>query len=71
MRTLRFHLPVLAVSDEQDYLDIVTRVRGVVAALVDEASATLDVVVSGDACALLVKREVTEALLVGSVSVSV
>lgn len=66
MKTLRFQLPVLARGDEEAFLDIVTDVPGVMAALVDEESAWLDVVVSSDACAMLVKQEVVCALLVGS-----
>lgn len=65
MKTLRMHLAVLAVDDEADYLDLVTRVPGVVAALVDEATATLQVVVSKSASALLVQQQVRDALLAG------
>ena len=63
MKTLRIQLSVLAVDDEADLLDAVTAVPGVVAALVDEAAASIEVVVSRDASALLVERAVREALL--------
>ena len=69
MKTLRFHLPVLAADDEEDFLDLVTRIPGVVAAVVDEARAWLDVALSSEATGLLVKRAVQDALLVGSYAV--
>lgn len=70
MRTMRFRLPVLDKSEEGDFLDLVTRVPGVVAALVEEASATLSVVVSGQACALLVREQLEDALLLSSTGVA-
>ena len=42
-----------------------TRVPGVVAALVDETRAQLEVVVSSEAGALLVQQQVKDALLAG------
>lgn len=66
MRTIRIRFPVLAQRDEAPLLDLVTRVPGVVAALVDEAAATLEVVVSREASALLVERQVRDALWAGS-----
>lgn len=65
MKTLRIRLPVLAIADEADLLDAITQVPGVVAALVDEAAAAIEVVVSRDASALLVERAVRDALLAG------
>lgn len=65
MKTLRIRLPVLAQDDEAQLLDLVTRVPGVVAALVDEARATIEVVLSRQATALLVEREVRDALWAG------
>lgn len=65
MKTLRIQLSVLAQDDEAPLLDLVTRVPGVVAALVDEPAAALEVVVSRDACAPLVEREVRDALWAG------
>jgi hypothetical protein len=70
VKTIRFHLPVLANDDEEDYLDLVTRVPGVVAALVSEKDAALDVVVAGDSAALLVSQQVREALLVAASAVA-
>ena len=65
MKTMRFHLPVLDPEEADAFLDLVTRLRGVVAALVDEAAATLTVVVASNASALLARREVEDALLAG------
>lgn len=65
MKTLRIRFPVLAQDDEATLLDLVTRVPGVVAAMVDEAGASLHVVVSRQASALLVEREVRDALWAG------
>ena len=62
MKTLRIRLPVLAQDDEAQLLDLVTRVPGVVAALVDEKEAALEVVLSRHATALLVERQVRDAL---------
>jgi hypothetical protein len=63
VKTLRLHLPVLANDDVDAYLDLVTRVPGVVATLVDTASPRLEVIVATDAVALLVERQVKDALL--------
>ena len=83
MKTLRIRLPVLAQEDEGHLLDLVTRVPGVVAAvvvkprlgadepcsssaaLVDEAQAAVEVVLSRHATALLVERQVRDALWAG------
>ena len=65
MKTLRFHLPVLASGDLDGYLGLVTEVEGVVAALVDHARARLEVVVRSDASALLVREQLEDALLAG------
>lgn len=59
------HLPVLAIEEEADYLDLITKIPGVIAALVDEAAAALEVVVSREASGLLVERQVKDALLAG------
>lgn len=66
MKTLRIRLPVLAQGDEGQLLDLVTRVPGVVAALVDEAHAAVEVVLSRHATALLVERQVRDALWAGA-----
>lgn len=65
MKTLRIRLPVLALDDEAQLLDLVTRVPGVVAALVDEGAAAIEVVLSRHATALLVERQVRDALWAG------
>lgn len=65
MKTLRIELPVLDARDVDGLLDLVTDVRGVVAALVDVAAARIDVVVASGAAVLLVKEEVTQALYAG------
>lgn len=62
MKTLRFQLPVLDAEAAEDYLELVTDVDGVVAALVDAPSAALDVLVSSEACALIVRSELRAAL---------
>lgn len=66
MKTLRIRLPVLAMDDEARFLDLVTRVPGVVAALVDEKDATLEVVLSRHATALLVQQQVRDTLWAGA-----
>lgn len=63
VRTLRFLLPVVDQSDLHAVLDVVTRVDGVMAALVDGGEPALEVVVASEASALLVKSEVLQALL--------
>lgn len=65
MKTLRIELPVLDARDVDGLLDLVTDVRGVVAAMVDVAAARIDVVVASGAAVLLVKEEVTQALYAG------
>lgn len=67
MKTLRLHLPVLDHDDGAAFLDLVTRIPGVVAAMVDPPRAALEVVVASKACALLVERQVVEALCVGGI----
>lgn len=62
VKTLRFQLPVLDASDVGSVLDLVTRVDGVIAALVDAHSAEVDVVVASAASAILVKNEIVNAL---------
>lgn len=57
MKTFRLHLHVIAEDEVSDLLDIATDVEGVVAALVDEETATLSVVVSREAGALLVREQ--------------
>ena len=56
VKTFRLHLPVVDAAHVEELLDMVTDVDGVVAALV-EADATLHVVVSKDASALLVREQ--------------
>lgn len=65
VKTLRFRLPVLDLDDVDQLLEFVTDVDGVMAALVDAAAAEIDVVVSSEASALLVREEVHQALLAG------
>lgn len=62
MKTLRFQLPVLDATDVGPMLDLVTRVEGVIAALVDAHTAEVDVVVASEASAMLVKHEIVTAL---------
>ena len=62
VKTIRFHLPVLALGETSDLLDLVTSVAGVAAALVDVDESRLDVVVESDACGLLVREELRSAL---------
>lgn len=59
MKTLRFALPVH--EDVHGFLDLVTDVEGVVAAMLHEGM--LLVAVASEACALLVREEVEAALL--------
>lgn len=56
MKTFRLHLPVIDAAHVDELLSLVTDVDGVVAAMV-EADATLQVVVRGDASALLVREQ--------------
>ncbi len=60
MKALRFEFPVLSSTDASTFLDLVTRVDGVVAAMV--GGNALEVVVGTDACALLVRAEVHHAI---------
>lgn len=61
MKTFRFPLHVIDAQTIGALLDMVTDIDGVVAALVQESSATLEVVVSRDASALLVREQVWSA----------
>lgn len=63
MKTLRFEFPVMDAARAEAPLDLVARIPGVVAALVDAPAAALEVVVSGRASALLVREQVVAALL--------
>lgn len=63
MKTLRLEFPVLEVADADIILEIVTRVRGVVAALV--SGSALEVVVASEESALLVREEVVGVLAAG------
>lgn len=65
MKTLRLHLPVLDPAEAGEMLEIVTGIDGVVAALVDAATATLDVVVSRDASALHVREQLVDVFATG------
>ncbi len=62
VKTLRLHFPVLDVADVDDMLEMVTEIDGVVAAMVDEDLAYLDVAVESEACGLLVQEQVMQAL---------
>jgi hypothetical protein len=57
MKTFRLHLPVIDTAAVEELLDLVTKTEGVVGALLDAATATLHVVVSRDASALLVREQ--------------
>ena len=61
MKTLRFHLPVVDAAHPAAVLDLVTSVRGVVAALLDAPASKLEVMVASEHCALLVKEELTRS----------
>lgn len=62
MKTIRVPLYVVAEGEVQGMLDLVTDLDGVVAALVDETSATLEVVVASDASALHVREQLRSAV---------
>lgn len=62
MKTLRFQLPVLDTEALEEYLDLVTNVPGVMAALVDAPRAALDVIVASSASALMLREELRAAL---------
>lgn len=68
MKTLRLHLPVLDAADVSEYLDLLTDVDGVVAAIVDEPAAAVEVIVRSDASALLVREQLHMALTLGVAS---
>lgn len=68
MKTLRFHLPVLDAADADVLLDLVTRIDGVVAALVAREDARVDVLVASRASALLVREQVRSAMLAAAPS---
>lgn len=63
MKTLRFRLPVVDSAHVADYLDLVTDVPGVVAALVDAPRAALTVVVASEVSALMVRDELRASLM--------
>lgn len=58
MKTVHVALPVLDKTEAGQMLDLVTRIEGVVAALVDSAGMSLEVVVSRHASALHVREQV-------------
>ena len=60
VKTIRIEFPVLASSNAPALLDLVTSVRGVVAAIV--SGNALEVAVGSSECALLVREEVIGAL---------
>lgn len=62
MKSLRLQLPVIAESDADELLDLVTAVEGVVGALVDVSTATLEVLLSRATSALLVREQLSHAL---------
>lgn len=57
VKTFRLHLPVVDTAHVDELLDLVTDVDGVVGALLDPGTATLHVVVSREASALLVREQ--------------
>ena len=57
VKTFRLHLPVIDTAHIDELLQLVTGVEGVVGALVEPESATLHVVVSRAASALLVREQ--------------
>ena len=59
VKTIRIPLHVLAEDDVAELLDVVTDVEGVVAALLDESDASLQVVVHSDASALHVREQLS------------
>lgn len=59
MKTIRIPLLVLEEGDVPELLDVVTGVEGVVAALIDESDACLEVVVRSDASALHVREQLS------------
>lgn len=62
VKSLRLHLPVLDESDAEELLDMVTGIDGVVAALVDASTATLEVMLAHASSALLVREQLVRAL---------
>lgn len=65
VKSFRLQLPVLAESDADELLEMVTEVDGVVAALVDASTATLEVMLAHASSALLVREQLTRALAGG------
>ena len=59
VKTIRIPLHVLYEDDVAQLLDVVTDVDGVVAALLDESDASLQVVVRSDASALHVREQLS------------
>lgn len=59
VKTIRIPLHVLAENDVAELLDVATDVEGVVAALIDEQNAILEVVVRSDASALHVREQLS------------
>lgn len=57
MKTIRIPLHVVDPNKAVELLDLVTGTEGVVAAFLDIASATLEVVLSRNASALLVREQ--------------
>ncbi|MEA3201259.1 MAG: hypothetical protein QOE90_2687 [Thermoplasmata archaeon] len=62
VKSLSFPLTVLDAANVADLLDLVTRVDGVVAALVERDQPGLQVLVRSDHSALLVREELRTAL---------
>lgn len=64
MKSIRFELPVLSPSDVPMLLDLVTRVQGVVAAMV--RGNTLEVVATSTDAGLLLREDLRAAMAAGA-----
>lgn len=58
MKIVRVRLPVVDASEVHQLLDLVTGIEGVVGALLDTTTATLEVIVSKAGSALLVREQI-------------
>ena len=66
VKTIRVKLNVLDAADATEMLDRVTKLDGVVAALLDLPAAALEVVVARSASALLVREQLRALTSVGA-----
>ena len=62
VKTIRVRMPVVDAAEVPQILDLVTAIDGVVGALVDTTTATLEVIVARAGNALLVREELRAAM---------